>query len=292
MITLVVDDNREYAEVLGDRHIEPSLAQERLETEIASAGSTVRVLINRELKLPNYLRLSALGEEIYQRTTWKYPSVPFYLYSFRLPPPGAQLKHWVRLPIGVQLPEQLPPERLDCKIGVCLDYIQSAFAKVQHALEVVDPVQVNLVRLLYGAVLARRVTDKRSIDRVLGLVKPSDQAVELLLDFTLTAESLAALLRQRGDMAGAETTGIPNRMAAYRRILVVDDDRVGDKSPWAEVLGIVYGTDGYRFEWQLPSAVLRCGGQNRATYHSWARILRAQPHAVTGGPRGADVEQC
>ena len=265
MKTIVVDDNEPYAEALagdegtslfsGERFSTLPEMKEMLDAEIERIRDvdetvSIRVLINRELKFGDRNRQEALGQTLYQQATWKYPEVPFRLYSFRSLDVDAPC---TRLPFAVDdLPELDDEKQLEAKERACIAYVSEEFDQVQHNFDEVDATTVNLVRLIYGAVLSRKITKKKQINDLLDVLvsfgtAEQDNRIE---SFISGAERLMELLKRR---TNADQSGFEGSKGSYRRVVIVEDEVSEGSSPWATVLNILFERDGYEFEFQLPT---------------------------------------
>jgi len=265
MKAIVVDDNEPYAEALagdegtslfsGERFSTLPEIKETLDAEIERIRDvdetvSIRVLINRELKFGDRNRQEALGQTLYQQATWKYPEVPFRLYSFRSLNVDAPC---TRLPFAVDdLPELDDEQQLEAKERACIAYMSEEFDQVQHEFDEVDATTVNLVRLMYGAVLSRKITKKKQINDLFEVLvsfgtAEQDNRIE---SFISGAEGLMELLKRR---TNADQSGLEGSKGPYRRVVIVEDEVSEGSSPWATVLNILFDRDGYEFEFQLPS---------------------------------------
>jgi len=304
MQTIVIDDNTAYAESLTTdigsdsvsllsgkdfrmlADVVDELVNKIDEMQEEEKETPPQVLVNRELKIDSHSRQETLGENLYKRVTWRYPKVPFFLYSFRQPSERVE-------PLTIPLPltrEDIPDrlvqdqkgslvfsrpwqvaladlrrdEMLEAKEQACLAYMDDEFDKVQHdigevdATDEVDATTVNLVRLIYGAVLSRKITREKQIEDLFeALISlASAEHDDRIQSFLEGAQKLMELLRQR---MGNRPLGAESSKTSYRRIVIIDDEAIVDdglsapSSPWAMVLNTLFAGDGYEFDFQLPS---------------------------------------
>lgn len=265
MKAVVVDDNEPYAEALagdegtsllsGEHFSTLPEMKEALDAEIERLRDvdetvSIQVLINRELKFAGRNRQEALGQTLYQHATWQYPEVPFRLYSFRSLDTDAPC---ARLPFSTDdLPEPDDERQIEAKERACIAYMSEEFDQVQHDFDKVDTTTVNLVRLIYGAVLSRKITREKQIDDLFeALVSfgtaEQDDRIE---SFISSAEGLMKLLKRR---TNADQSGLEGLKGPYRHVVIIEDEVSEGSSPWATVLNILFDRDGYEFEFQLPS---------------------------------------
>lgn len=223
--------------------------QDGQETELAFPQV---VLINREARLQNQLRQKAPGLAIYRRLTWRYPLVPFYLYSFQ--PTSEELcEVTCRLPFDGTLPSLSLATHLGHKVNACLRHMDEVFPRIQHGLKDAGATVVNIARLLVGAIQNNAI---QTADQALNLAEALPQEENLRRQVSEIEDptyGLVELLELQRLVAPATDPVQPVTLA--RKIIMVDDETEDSTSPWTRALSIIYHDSDFTFETLLPSAV-------------------------------------
>jgi CheY-like chemotaxis protein/molybdopterin converting factor small subunit len=277
MRTIIVDNNTAYAEALAEDIEDDSESllsgegpstldevEDKLNTKIKNLrdknenSASLRVLINRELKLQGRKRQETLGQSLYQGVTWQYLEVPFFLYAFQQAPESEEIP-FVRLPFTpADIPSQSKEERIDSKIAAFLEHFADVHEKVQHGLGDAPATPVNVVRLLNGAAQAGVIRSAEQWMMLRDFLEGEAFSTDGKGEIELLTDDIAHL----SDLyfARAEAWDATNEDGEGQRIeknVVVIDDEVDDEgeSLWAGALSIIFEREGFRFSAKRPSEV-------------------------------------